>query len=1013
MLITRMSLFNKILFTFLFLSVIINQSAYCQSTSTLNWTTDSEFLPQNSIKSIAPDKYGFIWMTTENGLVRYDGKNFVVYNGENTGIKNNRLIYITGNYLTDSLYTFNDQEEDYIFINSRKATKVNTNKHPKAVLFKSGTDRFTATGIPSVLLDQNKRPYRIPVYSNNSYYLIDNNQIRYFDAKNKLLSRVYFEYEANSNFFTFDKTLFYFKKNGDYAIIQNGKIVWKKLPIPSNIENRLYWNITSGQVFLYINKKLYQIEYKSGVLKKSLLIENEDLILNRVVALYRDDQNKLIYLGSSTKGLCIYREKSFNTITPPESEQSEIFYAINQFNDSTIISASGIMMTKDRIVGNLKFSSAKYGMTIDDDENIWTYEGSKLLCYKKGSNYTKAEWELQKPITSIFKDKKGMIWFGLLNQNDGSDFLHYFKPEENPVFKKHVKIDSHISFIAQSDEKSLWIGSKKGLYYHDIITKKTNLIDNTKDLKIRNIYISDHNNIWITTYDKGFYLVKNKKIFSFPLDINGYLSSSHCILEDKKGFFWVSTNKGLFQISKKNLLDYTEKKIKNLFYKYYNKDFGFLTNEFNGGCMPCGVQTNKGDIFLPSINGVVSFNPNNIPSVLPNNGIYIDEALVDDKKVIKLGDTLHLNRKFERITFSITSPYYGNINNLNFEAKLEGPDAFGWAKVSKEHNISFTTLHPGTYVLTVRKIADFESNYDYKKITIIIEPAFWQTLLFKIIILGSIIMLGFVLYKLRIKYISKHNLLLEIKINEQTNDLKNTIGTLRATRENLKKQIDNNTKIIQYITHDIKSPLKFMTMASKYMYETFDKKNEDLKENIQAIFTSSSQMFNFVDNLLEYSKVYLDKGEIDNEEFKIHDVINEKIALFENIAYSQKTAIKNRIAKDAVLRKNKQLFSIIIHNLLDNALKNTLQGSITFHSDTNDEYTNISISDTGNGMDKSTIEYYQTLIDNYDLKRDKKYKTMGLHIVIELLLILNGKMIIDSTLNKGTTIILTFENNNI
>ena len=64
-------------------------------------------------------------------------------------------------------------------------------------------------------------------------------------------------------------------------------------------------------------------------------------------------------------------------------------------------------------------------------------------------------------------------------------------------------------------------------------------------------------------------------------------------------------------------------------------------------------------------------------------------------------------------------------------------------------------------------------------------------------------------------------------------------------------------------------------------------------------------------------------------------------------------------------------------------------------------------------MDKSTIEYYQTLIDNYDLKRDKKYKTMGLHIVIELLLILNGKMIIDSTLNKGTTIILTFENNNI
>lgn len=295
----------------------------------------------------------------------------------------------------------------------------------------------------------------------------------------------------------------------------------------------------------------------------------------------------------------------------------------------------------------------------------------------------------------------------------------------------------------------------------------------------------------------------------------------------------------------------------------------------------------------------------------------------------------------------------------------------------------------------------------------IIEPPFWETLWFKIIILGLVILIGVAFYILRIQFITKNNFILEKRINEQTNDLKNTISTLRATKQNLNQQIENNTKIIQYITHDIKSPLKFMAMASKYMYDSFEENDPDLKENIQSIFTSSSQMFNFVDNLLEYSKVYLDKGELYIEEFNLYEVISEKIALFESIANSKKITIKNLIGQNTTLKGNKQLFSIIIHNLLDNAIKNTPHGNIVFYVLVEEEQTCISISDTGNGMDQSLIDYYQDLIDNYDTERSKNNKSIGLHIVVELLLILNGKMNIESNSNnkRGTTVTLTFNNN--
>lgn len=61
-------------------------------------SADDNTLPQNSVKSIAKDNSGYIWLATENGLVRYDGQHFKTFNSENSiGIKSNRMRYFYGN----------------------------------------------------------------------------------------------------------------------------------------------------------------------------------------------------------------------------------------------------------------------------------------------------------------------------------------------------------------------------------------------------------------------------------------------------------------------------------------------------------------------------------------------------------------------------------------------------------------------------------------------------------------------------------------------------------------------------------------------------------------------------------------------------------------------------------------------------------------------------------------------------------------------------------------------------
>src|SRR5690606_40213251 len=104
----------------------------------------------------------------------------------------------------------------------------------------------------------------------------------------------------------------------------------------------------------------------------------------------------------------------------------------------------------------------------------------------------------------------------------------------------------------------------------------------------------------------------NNKVTSFPLDKNKYLATSHCIVEDQRGYFWITTNKGLFQVKKEKLYAYADGKTENVYYQYYDKSYGLLSSEFNGGCYPCGIKLHN-KIDFPSYSELVSFNLVHIP----------------------------------------------------------------------------------------------------------------------------------------------------------------------------------------------------------------------------------------------------------------------------------------------------------------------------------------------------------------------------------------------------------------
>lgn len=955
-------------------------------------SADDNSLPQNSVKSMIKDRYGFLWITTENGLVRYDGSKFKVFNIENLkGLRTNRISYFRGTTATDSIYALSDFF-DLILIRKNKPSVIPENKIPETLrIWKTQKNK--------------RRSYTHKIYkTDNSYYRLSDGTVTAFTRHNKYLWET--AYDLESEFFLLDNMLYAYK-DGRFARFENGRTYFTSIEQLPSTGFEIIPNQVAQQTFFTFNNTVYLLEKHQGRLQLKPLLTHFDIAKNNIISYYYDVENDILYLGSSTNGLLIVKKKKFHSILG--NNKNGVYYAQIPYSKNSFLATSGEIFSYQGVQPKRVFNieNDNYTLLTDKQGNIWTKHDNYVYRLSRDTQFSTVDkWFFEDRVIQLFETKKGEILAGTaaVGSPNGKLFmLGASEASKKPSFKLYMDLPFNPTYMVEIESNSIWTGSHLG--FHKLLLKEKK-IENIKAISntyVRSIYIKKPDEIWVATYEKGFFLYNpfTKKTTHFPIDRNRYLLSSHCLIEDQNGYLWISTNKGLFQASKKNLFDYSEKKTNHVYYQYYDKSDGFYTNEFNGGCQPCGLRLENNSISFPSMRGNVLFFPERIKLLLPNNDIYFQEAEVDSRIQEISNDTLLLKNGFGRLRLFISSPYYGNPNNVNIEIRLQGPLSQKWLPL-KGDEISYTSLPHGTYYLTARKLTGFDSGYKYKTLTLIVPPAFYETIWFNIFLLVAGMLLVFYIIKMRIRYIRRKNILLEKKIAEQTSQLRNTISTLRRTKENLHEEIINHKKLIGTITHDIKSPLRFLALTGKHAYQNISDSSA-VAEDLKSIYTSSFHLYNFVDNLLEYTKV--SKQENSSDPYNLYGLVEEKIKIFLNIASSQKTEIVNRIDRNSVLTTNKLLLSIIIHNLLDNAVKNTSNGRISFTAGRKEENIFIKIRDTGKGMPSDLVAFYANT-KNAKASEGTKKIGMGLPMITELLIILNGSMEIESTPGRGTQIII-------
>lgn len=436
-----------------------------------------------------------------------------------------------------------------------------------------------------------------------------------------------------------------------------------------------------------------------------------------------------------------------------------------------------------------------------------------------------------------------------------------------------------------------------------------------------------------------------------------------------------------------------------------------------------GSFPEPGSVITPSVRGNVS---STLSGKLPHQSslsqyepIIIQGPYCDgEMSLVPPGNVLPANTSW--VSFWISNSPGPDTTTSQLEYRLSTTQYTNhWHILLHTREILFHDLEAGKYSLEVRRKKNIHPDkYDTAKINFEISRAWnekpgWQLLLF---IIFALLFYFFVRLYYSSLIIKKNEL--ESKVSERTMQLQNSnkeltkkIVELDAATKNLTEINRLREQLVNILSHDVHSPLRFSTMIGKAVLTRHEDLNkEEIIDALTDINKTGIQVLLLISNILkwvEYQKGnYTPRKTTEN----LSRLVQDKMEFFRFMANTKNIELINNIPASILIATDKTAFEVIIQNLLNNAIKFTPDGEIEVSASADKESIILRITDTGSGMSTKSIaaikqgEIVLPVADTDNLKGNG----LGWRLIKELLQHLNGQFEIKSSQGSGTTVSLIF-----
>ena len=728
-----------------------------------SWLTENG-LPQNTVQAIVQTQDGYLWIGTQEGVARFDGVNFTVFDKENTpAFKSNDIRFLQ------------PDRRGRLWISTSYGLVCRDNGEFRGYTVNEG---LPDNSIGPIVEDASGN---IWIGTAGGLARFENEKFKTFTTEQGLSSNLVLTLYARTNGTILVGTSAGVQSvSGDQftswtipslmlpsnilamAETKNGQ-VWYGTPyglyglhggVPLNLPNErisalladregALWIGTPGGVARWQNGKLETFTSANG------------LSSNLVLSMFEDREGS-IWIGTEAGGLNQLKSKKFKTFTTREGLPSDLVKTVYQDAQGGIWIGSnggGLTLFKD---GKFTTWTTKDGLSSDvvlslagDKEGtIWVGTPDGLNRFRDGNFqlFTFADGLSNDLIRSVFVDRSGVLWVGTrdgLNVLRGKEFTTYSTQDG--------LANNFIGAIYEDSKGNLWVGTLGGLSRikdgkFQTFTIKDGLSSNT----VISLYEDASGDLWIGTNGGGLNRLRGDKFVSFTSGKGLSADVIYRILEDKQQNLWCSSNKGIFRVNKAELEKAASDANCNVNPVFYGPADGTLTREASGGGHPAGWQTSDGRMWFATIKGLAVIDPQHIPLNTTPPPIAIEQLVVDNKAAA-LNQEVSLSPGTSRLDFYYTALSFIAPENVRFKYKLEGFDD-NWIDAGSRRVASYTNLRPGNYKFRVIAANnDGVWNESGAAVDFYLQPRFYQTYWFYILCALLLAAAGWLLYRMRVR----------------------------------------------------------------------------------------------------------------------------------------------------------------------------------------------------------------------------------------------------------------------
>lgn len=605
-------------------------------------------------------------------------------------------------------------------------------------------------------------------YQNGTICFIDsNNELYLYDVARKskiyirnigyLISR-YGEITGITPFY--DDFIIAFRTNGLFRL--NASEKYKESIIDRNIRIfNIYRDVHQDVLWIGSDGKGAIAYYKKHSIATNIMLKDLSPNLSRQVRSIITDRFGNLWFGTKGDGLVCIKEYR-KGISP---NNTEVYSADIKQN-----APSYTKLDNEFQVYSLRESRYHNGIWIGSGANglfFFSYGDRKIHHINAHLKEIHRIFEANDSVLYLATSGMGLCKIVIKEQNKT---ILVKAQKQHRFFYDQNEIIMFYAMVTEGDSV-LWMGSReKGLIRFDMRTNEYKVISLKEILHkavddILSLHFSAGQNKLYVGTTSGLVILsfKNSKTtYQYIGREQGLLNDMiHGILEDNKGFLWLSTNRGLIKYNPKNGFSHA----------YYYSG-GVQVGEFSDDAYYKCPYTNS--LFLGGIDGLLHINKNVIndtefyPEILLRKIIIGRRSVNPGEYYNKEKTALYFKGNELAFSLNFIAPDYINGNDIEYSFMLEGYDK-QWSSFSSLNEASYTDVPIGNYVFKVRYKKDvFNNEYKYFEIPVHILPLWYQTIWAKIIYTVLFLLsMGYITFLTK-KYISRERMvknLLEIERN--------------------------------------------------------------------------------------------------------------------------------------------------------------------------------------------------------------------------------------------------------